>query len=101
MIQYKKETGIGQEKGMVKEVKASTLNCSEVLRVIARFSREIKGRGLGEYFEEEFVRDGWEKERGAFWIFDGPHEDVLAKVLEEKIKEVEEERDIRTENRQP
>jgi len=44
---------------MVKEVKTSTLNCSEVLRVVARFVRGINERGLGKYFEDEFVRDGW------------------------------------------
>ena len=59
MIQYKEETEIGQEKGMVKEVKNSTLNTSEILGVVARFFREMNERGLGKYFEEEFVRDGW------------------------------------------
>ena len=77
---------------MVKEVKASTLNDSEVLRVIALFSREIKKTGLGKCFEDEFVRDGRAKDGVTFWIFDGPHEDALAEVLEEKIREVEESR---------
>lgn len=64
MIQHKKGTGIGQGKEMVKEVKNSTLNTSEILGVVARFFREINERGLGKYFEDEFVRDGWEKDRG-------------------------------------
>ena len=64
MIQYKKETGIGQEKGMVKEVKTSTPNTSEILGVVARFFREINERGLGDYFEDEFFRDGREKDGG-------------------------------------
>jgi len=53
---------------MVKEVKTSTLNCSEVLRVVARFVKGINERGLKDYFEDEFVRDGWEKDGGAFWV---------------------------------
>lgn len=53
---------------MVKEVKTSTLNGSEVLRVVARFVKGINEKGLGKYFEDEFVRDGWEKDGGAFWI---------------------------------
>jgi hypothetical protein len=101
VIQYNKETGIGQGKGMVKEVKAATLNDAEVLKVIARFSREIRKTGLGKYFEDEFVRDGWERAGGAFWIFDGPHEDDFAKVLKEKIREVETDRDKRTEKEPP
>lgn len=51
---------------MVKEVKTSTLNCSEVLRVIAGFFKGIKERGLADYFEDEFVRDGREKDGGRF-----------------------------------
>ena len=63
MIQYKKEAGIGQGE-MVKEVKTSTPNTSEILGVVARFFREINERGLGDYFEDEFVRDGREKDGG-------------------------------------
>jgi hypothetical protein len=100
VIQYKKETGIGQEE-MVKEVKASTLNDSGVLRVIARFFREIKERGLTDYFDDEFVRDGWERDGGAFWIFDGPHEDAFGEVLEEMIREIEDDRDRKTKKEPP
>ena len=82
---------------MVKEVKTSTLNDAEVLRVIALFSRGIKKTGLGEYFDEEFVKDGSVRGGGAFWIFDGPHEDAFGKVLEEKIREIENEKDGKTE----
>ena len=86
---------------MVKEVKTSKLNDAEVLRVIALFSREIKKTGLGKYFDEEFVKDGCVKGGGAFWIFDGPHEDDFAEVLEEKIREVEKKRHKRTEKEPP
>ena len=86
---------------MVKEIRTSTLKESEVLRVIALFSREIKKTGLGKYFDEEFVRDGRGRDGAAFWIFDGPYEDDFAEVLEEKIREVEEKRHKKTEKEPP
>jgi hypothetical protein len=97
---YNKDIGRGQGKEMVKEIKTSTLTEAEVLKVIALFSKEIRKTGLGEYFEEEFVRERTERHGEAFWIFDGPHEDDFAKVLEEKIREVEIRRDNNLEKEQ-
>jgi hypothetical protein len=75
---------------MVKDIKASMLNDAVVLKVIALFSKEIRKTDLDEYFEEEFVREGRGRDGLTFWIFDGPHEDILAGVLEEKIRALEE-----------